>query len=368
MAAIPRHGGVPGVHPAAPDLVSGYAYRLPPERVAQTPLAERDASRLLLVAGGRPTDHRFTDLPDLLNPGDLLVANDTRVRAARLRGTRPAGGAVEILVLGRIADGRFTCLTRPARRLPAGSVVHIRDGVRARIEGPAPGHPGARLVSLEGAADAEAVIERIGSVPLPPYIRSGLAGPGRYQTVYAAGPPRSAAAPTAGLHFTGRVLRRLETRGIGWAALRLEVGLGTFAPMTADRVADHVMHGERFEIPPPVADRIGVTRAAGGRIVAVGTTAVRALESAAGVDGRVAAGQGETRLFIRPGHRFRVVDGMVTNFHQPRSSLLVLVAALLGPAWKRAYAHALLSGYRFLSFGDCMLAWGSGHTAQGQRA
>ncbi len=345
-------------HP--PHLVSEYDYGLPAEQVAQTPLAERDASRLLVIEGGQLADRRFTHLPDLLRRGDLLIANETRVRAARLRGRREGGGFAELLVLGRDGDGRFTCLTRPARRLAVGTVVDLGDGLRAHLEGAAMGgHPGARLVSFEGADDPEAAIERLGAAPLPPYIRRPLGEPERYQTVYAAGPPVSAAAPTAGLHFTDRILERLTERGIGWSVLRLEVGLATFRPMTAERVRDHVMPEERFEIAAATAERIAAARAAGARIVAVGTTAVRALESAASEDGVVAAGEGVTRLFIRPGHRFRVVDGMVTNFHQPRSSLLVLVAALVGPAWKRAYAHALLGGYRFLSFGDCMLAWGA---------
>jgi S-adenosylmethionine:tRNA ribosyltransferase-isomerase len=357
----PSENTIPGWDPAA-----GCAYTLPAERIAQAPPAERDAARLLLVDGDRLADHDFTDLPDLLRPGDLLVANDTRVRAARLRGTRPGGGAAEVLVLGRDGDHRYACLVRPARKLPSGTIVDLGGGFRARIQGDAPGHPGARVVSFEGADDPDGAIERAGSIPLPPYIRRELSEPERYQTVYAAGPPASAAAPTAGLHFTERVLGDLEARGVGWTALRLEVGLGTFAPMTAG-VEDHVMHEESFEIPAAAAERLAAARGSGARIVAVGTTTVRALESAAGADGAVAAGPGVTRLFIRPGHRFRVVDGMVTNFHQPRSSLLVLVAALVGPAWKRAYAHALLSGYRFLSFGDCMLAWGSPQGGEGER-
>ncbi|HXZ98982.1 MAG TPA: tRNA preQ1(34) S-adenosylmethionine ribosyltransferase-isomerase QueA [Candidatus Binatia bacterium] len=341
-------------------LVSDYDYPLRAAAIAQRPLPDRDASRLLVIEGTALSDHHFLELPDLLRPGDLLVANDTRVRLARLRGRRPGGGAAELLVLGHLGDNRYACLTRPARRLHEGTVVEIDADLSARVEGPAPGHPGARVVLFETASDPSDAIQRAGSVPLPPYIRAPLRDPDRYQTVFAAGPPASAAAPTAGLHFTERLLEQVRERGIRWATIRLEVGLGTFAPMTSARVEDHLMHEEHFCVPEATARQIAETRERRGRVVAVGSTAVRALETAASRDGSVRAGDAETRLFIRPGHRFRVVDGVLTNFHQPRSSLLVMVAALIGPAWRDAYAHALGGGYRFLSFGDCMLAWRAG--------
>jgi S-adenosylmethionine:tRNA ribosyltransferase-isomerase len=344
----------------ADGLVADYRYDLPPDRIAQRPLADRDASLLLQVGGVGLSDHRFADLPDLLRSGDLLVANDTRVRAARLHGSRAGGGRSEVLILGAAEGGRYSCLVRPSRRLPAGSVVEIAPDLSARIQGAAPGHPGARIVEFTSTGDPAEAIERHGSVPLPPYIHDQLDDPERYQTVFSAGEPRSAAAPTAGLHFTERVLSRLSARGIGWATVSLDVGLGTFAPMTAARIDDHVMHEEAFAVPAATARRIAEVREAGGRVVAVGSTAVRALETAAGRDGSVRAGPGMTRLFIRSGHRFRVVDAMLTNFHQPGSSLLVMVAALAGPVWRDAYAHALGGPYRFLSFGDCMLVWAAG--------
>ena len=339
--------------------VRDFAYALPEDRIAQSPAAERDQARLL-VATQPIRNRRVADLPRELRPGDLLVGNHTRVRAARLHGHRPGGGAAELLVLGTIENGGAACLVRPARKLPPGTTVTLGDGLEATIEGPAPGHPGARWVLFSGAADVDAAIEAHGQTPLPPYITRPIDDPQRYQTVYARGDPASAAAPTAGLHITPALLASLDEAGVGWTTVDLEVGLGTFSPMTAEHVEDHVMHRERYRVDESAAAAIARTRAAGGRIVAVGTTVVRVLESVAAASGEVVAGDGVTELFIRPGHDFRVVDGLVTNFHQPRSSLLVLVAAFCGTTrWRRIYAHALENGYRFLSFGDCMLAWRS---------
>jgi S-adenosylmethionine:tRNA ribosyltransferase-isomerase len=338
-----------------------FDYPLPPERIAQQPLAERDASRLLhLPPAGPPQDRSFRDLPRLLRPGDLLVVNDTRVRAARLRARRPQGGAAELLVLGPLGSGAHACLVRPARRLPPGTRLACDVGLRATVGGAAPGHAGAREVRFEpsGGAGVDAAIEAAGRVPLPPYIRRALDDPQRYQTVYAAGEPGSAAAPTAGLHFTPAVLAALTAAGVERTAVRLEVGLGTFAPIRHETVEDHPMHEERYTLPPGAAAAVAAARARGGRVVAVGTTAVRVLESRARDDGTVEAGEGVTRLYLRPGSPVRVVDGLLTNFHQPRSSLLVLLAAFLGgERWREAYDHALRGGYRFLSFGDCMLCW-----------
>ncbi len=347
----------------APGLSADlFDYELPAGRIAQSPLDPRDASRLLHVEpGGAFADHGFTDLPGLLRPGDLLVANDTRVRAARLRGTRDDGGPAEILLLERLDGRRFTALVRPGRRLREGATVTVAGELRVTVAGPAPGHPGARLVSLAGDGDVEGLIARIGEAPLPPYIRTPLDDPSRYQTVYAAGDPASAAAPTAGLHFTPRVREALAQRGIGWATLQLDVGLGTFAPITAADVRSHRMHAERCTLPAATAAQVKAVHDDGGRVIAVGTTVVRTLELHVDDRGALQPGTLSTELFIVPGHRFRVVDGLLTNFHQPRSSLLVLLAAFSGDdTWRRAYAHALSTGYRFLSFGDCMLCWRDG--------
>jgi S-adenosylmethionine:tRNA ribosyltransferase-isomerase len=348
------------------DSVEAFDYDLPPERIAQRPVEPRDSSRLLhLTPYGEIDDHVFTDLPGLLRSGDLLVVNDTRVRAARLLGTRDGGGRAEVLLLRRLDDGaddaasaRFAGLVRPARRLRPGTVVEVGEGLLAQIGEPVGGHPGARCVMVTAQGPVDAAIERAGSVPLPPYIRESLGDPTRYQTLFSAGsPPESAAAPTAGLHFTPAVLDALRDRGVELARVRLEVGLGTFSPIRTALVEDHRMHAERFELPAATASAIAAARERGGRVVAVGTTAVRTLESRARNDGLVEPGAGATELFLRPGTPPRVIDGLLTNFHQPRSSLLVLLAAVVGDRWRDAYEHALRSGYRFLSFGDCMLCW-----------
>ena len=335
-----------------------FDYPLPAERIAQQPLAERDASRLLHVReDGGLEDRRFTDLPALLRAGDLLVVNDTRVRRARLHGHDAAGRDVELLVLERGPGGSYDCLARPARLAFPGAVLRFDADLRATVVAVADGHPGGRTVTF-GTDDADAAIERAGTAPLPPYIHAEIEDADRYQTLYATGSPDSAAAPTAGLHFSQPVIDRLRSAGIGWATLRLDVGLATFAPIRAERVEEHSIHEERYELPEAAASAIEATQRAGGRVIAVGTTVVRVLETSVGDDGIAHAGSGRTRLFIRPGHRFRVVDGLVTNFHQPRSSLLVLLAAFIGDdRWRAAYAHALRSGYRFLSLGDCMLCW-----------
>jgi S-adenosylmethionine:tRNA ribosyltransferase-isomerase len=345
--------------PALPTALFDYA--LPAERIAQTPVEPRDASRLLHVErAGALADRVFTDLPRLLRPGDLLVANDTRVRAARLHGTGDDGSDAEVLLLERLGGERFTALVRPGRRLHTGATVTVGDALRVTVAGPAPGHPGARVVTVSGRTDVETAIAELGEAPLPPYIRTPLDDPRRYQTVYATGEPASAAAPTAGLHFTARVRDALARRGVGWATLQLDVGLGTFAPITTADVRSHRMHAERCTLPAATAAAVQDARAHGGRVVAVGTTVVRTLESLVERDGGLRPGAVSTGLFITPGHRFGVVDGLLTNFHQPRSSLLVLLAAFVGDSWRGAYQHALAHGYRFLSFGDCMLCWRDG--------
>lgn len=331
--------------------VSEFDYRLPDDAIAQTPMEPRDAARLLDTT--TMADHVFAELPDLLAPGDLVVVNDTRVRAARLRGVRhPTGGAVELLVLARRPSGTWECLVRPARRLRSGSVVRI-----GRIEATLLSDPddGLAEVRLNAPGDIEAAIGAEGVMPLPPYIRSTLEDPDRYQTVYAAD-PGSSAAPTAGLHFTPRVFERLEERGIDVARVELRVGLDTFRPISTDRVEDHRMHSEWASVPRETVRAISATRARRGSVVAIGTTVVRALESRSEQDGTVRPGATETDLFITPGYRFRVVDRLVTNFHLPASTLICMVAAFMGPAWRTAYETALERGYRFLSFGDAMLA------------
>jgi S-adenosylmethionine:tRNA ribosyltransferase-isomerase len=335
-----------------------FDYPLPVERIAQEPLAERDASLLLhLLPSGQVQDRRFTDLPDLLRAGDLLVANDTRVRRARLLGYDVDGRDVELLVLGKSKDGTYECLARPARLATPGTILMIGSDLQATVTGVSATHPGGRSVLFD-TDDADAAIEHNGAAPLPPYIRTQLDDPDRYQTTYATGDPDSAAAPTAGLHFTAAIIERLHDAGVNWTTLRLDVGLATFAPIRADRVEDHPMHEERYTLPAATAATIELTQRAGGRVIAVGTTVVRVLETCAGDDGTLRAGSGSTRLFIKPGHQFRVVDGLVTNFHQPRSSLLVLLASFVGTDhWRDAYAHALRGDYRFLSLGDCMLCW-----------
>ena len=338
--------------------VADFDYPLPVERIAQEPLAERDASRLLhVLAQGGLEDREFRDLPELLRPGDLLVVNDTRVRRARLRGVDSAGRDVELLVLTRDASGDYQCLARPARLAIPGAVIQVGAELHATVVAVSAAHRGGRTVTFD-AADPDAAIERAGVAPLPPYIHTDLRDPERYQTMYADGKPDSAAAPTAGLHFTTAVMERLRGAGIGWAALRLDVGLATFAPIRTARVEDHPMHEERYALPAATARAIEQTRLEGGRVVAVGTTVVRVLETCAEHGAPLRAANGATSLFIHPGHRFRAVDGLLTNFHQPRSSLLVLLAAFIGDErWRSAYAHALSAGYRFLSLGDCMLCW-----------
>ena len=322
-----------------------FDYELPDAAIAQVPIEPRDAARLLVDrADGAPEDRHVRDLPDLLRAGDLLVVNDTRVIPARLRLAKTTGGSAEVLLAERTGQRTWNALVRPARRLAPGTVL-AHDGepvVRVGEAGP----DGTRAVELLGEEEPLALVERLGAVPLPPYITADLDDPERYQTVFAHR-PGSAAAPTAGLHLTDAVLDRCRQRGIGVATVDLEVGLGTFAPIRADDVEDHVVHTERFAVP---AATVAAVEAA-ERVVAVGTTVVRTLESWAAT-GRT---EGSTDLYLRRGHRFAKVDVLLTNFHVPRSSLLVLVDAFVGERWRDLYATALDRGYRFLSFGDAML-------------
>ena len=354
---------VSGVREVARERTDSFDYELPPDRIAQRPLAQRDASRLLHVApDGGLRDRPFTDLPQLLRPGDLLVANDTRVRRARLHARLDDGTNVELLVLERLAGSAHRCLAMPSRLINPGTRVVISTSLRATCVAIPADHPGARDMTFAALGqDVDSAIERHGTAPLPPYIHQELVDGERYQTLFAQGAPESAAAPTAGLHFTPPVLEALGRRGIGWTTVRLNVGLATFAPIRAAHIDDHVMHEEAYELSPEAAAAVNATCNTGGRVIAVGTTVVRVLESCASSGGTVLPGAGRTRLYIKPGHEFRVAGGLLTNFHQPRSSLLVLLAAFAGDeAWRAAYRHALAERYRFLSFGDCMLCWRAG--------
>ena len=331
-----------------------FHYDLPPGLIAQSPVEPRDSARLLRASD--LSDWTVRDLPMLLRPGDLIVVNETRVRAARLLGRRdPTGGRVELLLLGRDGD-KWKALLRPSRRIRAGSVVRIGPLVATVRTDPAEGMVEMTLEAGEGgskARDVEDIIARIGQVPLPPYIHEDLHDPERYQTVYGRN-VGSAAAPTAGLHLTDRTLDALGNTGIGLGRVELQIGLDTFRPISVDNVADHVMHFEWIDVPGSTVEHIAEARSAGGRIVAVGTTVVRALETASST-GEMASYQGPTRLYITPGYRFEAVDMLITNFHMPSSSLLVMVAAFVGEAWRGIYETAAARGYRFLSFGDAML-------------
>jgi len=330
--------------------VSDFTYPLPESAIAQEPIEPRHDSRLLDTRD--LSDHRFLDLPSLLQPDDLVVVNETRVRAARLLGKRrDSGGVVELLILTVRPDGLWEALARPSRRLRPGIEIEFEGLTALIVERP---EEGAVVVDLH-APDVEAAMAAAGEIPLPPYFKGKLADPDRYQTMFAR-LLGSAAAPTAGLHFTDEVVAGLERRGIGISTVDLHVGIDTFRPMTVEMVEDHRMHAEWCSVPAATVDAISATRERGSAVVAIGTTVVRALESSVGPDGVLRPGTRETDLFLRPGFPFRVVDTLVTNFHVPGSTLMVLVAAFMGERWRDAYRHALDGGYRFLSFGDAMLA------------
>ena len=335
---------------------------LPPERIAQEPLADRDASRLLsLDRGSGALRHRFfRDLPALLRAGDLLVVNRSRVFPARLLGKRPgSGGRVEVLLLRALTEGggAWEALLRPGRRLRAGDAVRVASDLAVEVLSSPYGADARRRVRLEAPGDVWEAIERHGHTPLPPYVArpDRPEDRARYQTVYAR-EQGSVAAPTAGLHFTPALLERLAARGIERAELVLHVGPGTFRPVKVDDVEHHRVDPEAFVIPDETADRIAAARRRGSRVVCVGTTTVRALETRARADGSVEAGAGETDCVIVPGFRFKATDAVITNFHLPRSSLLLLVAAFAGrERVLAAYAEAVRLGYRFYSYGDAML-------------
>ena len=333
-----------------------FDFDLPEDAIALRPAVPRESARLLEV-GAALRDRTVADLPALLRPGDGLVINDTRVIPARISGRRGRARIEATLLrpLDRTPDGEvWSALARPARRLRPGDAIEVSGSFRAHVEGRAEG--GEVRLRFPPGTDVLAALEVHGETPLPPYIGRAQGADARdradYQTVYAR-TPGAVAAPTAGLHLTRDLLRRIEDRGVNIVTLTLHVGAGTFLPVTSERVEDHRMHAEWGEIAPRAADAVGRVRAAGGRVVAAGTTSLRLLESAADESGRIAPFRGDTELFIVPGYRFRIVDALLTNFHLPRSTLFMLVAAFSGlERMKAAYAHAAAAGYRFYSYGD----------------
>jgi len=347
---------------SAPREVAAYDYALPEELIAHEPAERREAARLLVLEPGEEISHRtFADFPSLLRAGDVLVLNETRVVRARLRGERERGGGAELLLLRPRAHAAFDpaarewlALVRPGRKLRTGTRMRF-GGAGATITEILPDGP--RVVRFDDGVDVGALLESHGEVPLPPYVgvRAGEdPRAARYQTVFAR-VPGSVAAPTASLHFTTEILETLRARGVILAPLVLDVGIGTFRPMSGATVDEHVMHAERYAIPDETAAALAAARREGRRVIAAGTTVLRALEGAALADGTVHAGERETELFVTPGFRFRVVDALLTNFHLPRSTLLVLVSAFAGyDSVRRAYLAAIEERYRFFSFGDAM--------------
>lgn len=349
--------GAPGrLEPVRMFTLSDFDFDLPPELIAQTALPERSASRLLEVAPPRLVDRRFTELPSCLAPGDLLVFNDTKVLKARFFGHKASGGRIEVLV-ERITGARTALAQIRASKSPAaGTTLRLADAFDVTV-----GERVEPFFTLHFPEDCLTLIERHGRLPLPPYIEHDpdATDETRYQTVFAS-QPGAVAAPTAGLHFDAALLERLDALGVEHATLTLHVGAGTFQPVRVDNIAEHKMHSEWYELGQPLVDRIAATRARGGKVIAVGTTSMRALESAARdaeAAGRpLAPVRAETDIFITPGYRFRVVDRLVTNFHLPKSTLMMLVSAFAGVETIRAaYRHAIAERYRFFSYGDAML-------------
>lgn len=335
---------------------SDFYFDLPQELIAQTPLEKRDASRLMCLnrETGEVAHRTFSDLADLLNPGDCLVMNDSRVLPARLLGARETGGAVEVLLLRDLGGGEWECLTRPGRKTRPGTRLTFGGGeLEAEVVKVADG--GNRIVRFDYDGIFLEVLERLGKMPLPPYIKEELQDSERYQTVYSR-ELGSAAAPTAGLHFTRDLLDRISAKGVRECFVTLHVGLGTFRPVKEDEIEDHDMHSEFCIIPDETARIINETRRQGGRVVCVGTTSCRTLESFANEDGTVNPQSGWTNIFIYPGYKFKCMDALITNFHLPESTLVMLVSAFAGREHVlNAYAEAVRQRYRFFSFGDAML-------------
>ena len=334
---------------------SDFYFDLPPELIAQTPLERRDASRLLALdkTTGETRHLHFYDLPSLLRCGDCLVLNDSRVLPARLIGKRAGGGACEVLLLIDRGDKVWECLVRPGKKLRTGAKVTFGDGeLAAEIVGE--GADGNRLVRFDYEGIFLETLERLGRMPLPPYIKAELEDGERYQTVYSK-VVGSAAAPTAGLHFTRPLLEQIQAMGVKVCYVTFHVGLGTFRPVKAENLDEHEMHAEYCVIPQETADVVNETKRQGGRVICVGTTSCRTIESWAAEDGTLTASAGWTKIFIYPGYRFKVLDGLITNFHLPESTLIMLVSALAGREHVlSAYEQAVGERYRFFSFGDAM--------------
>ncbi|MBP1935150.1 tRNA preQ1(34) S-adenosylmethionine ribosyltransferase-isomerase QueA [Paenibacillus sediminis] len=337
-----------------------YDFHLPEHLIAQTPLKERTASRLLTLnkADGTIGHHTFADIIDYLNPGDTLVLNDTRVIPARLFGVKEDTGAkAEVLLLKNMGEDRWEALVKPGKKLKKGAVIVFGDELKAVIE--EEGEMGARIIRFSYKGIFQEILDRLGEMPLPPYIKEKLDDRERYQTVYAKN-EGSAAAPTAGLHFTTELLEKIKAKGVSIAFITLHVGLGTFRPMSVDRVEDHVMHEEYYSLNEETAKLLNETKERGGRVIAVGTTSTRTLETVAQKfkGGPLQASSGWTSIFIYPGYQFLMVDGLITNFHLPKSTLVMLVSALAGrETILKAYQEAIDKEYRFFSFGDAMFIY-----------
>lgn len=335
---------------------SDFYFDLPEELIAQTPLERRDSSRMLHIdkKTGSLEHRHFYDLPEYLHPGDCLVLNDSRVLPARLIGSRPTGGSIELVLLRDLGEGRWECLSRPGRKTRPGQEILFGNGeLKGIVEAVAEG--GNRIVRFEYEGIFLEILDRLGRMPLPPYIKAELSDPERYQTVYSK-ELGSAAAPTAGLHFTEELLDQIRAMGVKVCFVTLHVGLGTFRPVKEDEIEDHEMHSEFCIVSQETADAINSTKDSGGRVIAVGTTSCRTLESFADENGRMKAASGWTDIFIYPGYRFKCIDALVTNFHLPESTLIMLVSALAGREnIMNAYKTAVEEKYRFFSFGDSCL-------------
>lgn len=338
--------------------IDDFDYHLPEELIAQYPADQRDHSRLLIVDRGKDTveDKQFFQLLDYLRPGDCLVMNNSKVIPARIFGTKESTGAkIEFLLLKKKAEGIWETMVRPGKRLRVGDRVVFGEGL-LKAEVLSDGADGTRIVQLEHEGDLMEILDQIGHIPLPPYIdrESGEADKERYQTVYCKG-EGSVAAPTAGLHFTPELLQAVQDKGVELAYVTLHVGIGTFRPVSCEQIEDHQMHYEEYQIDQENAARINKTKQAGGRIISVGTTSTRTLESAAEEDGTIIPGRGNTNIFIYPGYQFKVIDGLVTNFHLPKSTLLMLISALYNrETMLKIYEDAVEKKYRFFSYGDAM--------------
>lgn len=332
-----------------------FDYELPKELIAQTPLKNRNASRMMVLDKntGEFSDNNFTDLINYLNPGDTLVLNDTKVIPARLIGHKPDTGAViEVLMLKDLGDDEWECLTKPAKRIKEGTIVKFSDGLSCKCT--FVGDNGIRKYKFIYDGIFLEILDRLGEMPLPPYITEKLNDKDRYQTVYAKN-PGSAAAPTAGLHFTKEYLEKIKEKNVNIAYVTLHVGLGTFRPVSVEDVTKHDMHSEYYILSDEVANLLNKTRENGKRIISVGTTSTRVLETVADSNGRFKAQSGNTKIFIYPGYKFKGIDALLTNFHLPKSTLIMLISALAGKDnVLNAYKHAVKEKYRFFSFGDCM--------------